>query len=246
MEYIPKGIFTILAFFILLFIYTKTVGPIPFSVNSITTSKSDTFNVTGEGTASVKPDIAVVNAGVIARGDTVKSAQDQLNSAINKVSEAIKKAGVEAKDIQTSNYNINPEYDFRGGPQRITGYTASTNLVIKVRNIDMVNQVIDEATANGANQIGGISFDVDDKSKVEDEARKKAVESAKKKAESAANIAGFRLGRMINYSESFNGGPRPIPFAVGMAESAIKAQDTVVEPGSSEIKVVVTLSYEIR
>ena len=210
------------------------------------TAKSETFNVTGEGTATVKPDIAIINAGVTSQGPTVKAAQDQLNTSINKVSEAIKKLGIEGKDIQTTNYNINPDIDFQSGTQRITGYNASTNLTIKVRKIDLANEVIDAATANGANQVGGIRFDVDDKSKVQDEARKKAVESAKRKAENAAKIAGFSLGRLVNYSEGFNGGPRPLPVGLNAVESAAKVSDTSIQPGSSEIKVTVTLSYEIR
>lgn len=246
MRFIITLVTPILIFFILLFAYTKIAGPIPFSVNSITTTKSDTFNVTGEGTVVAKPDIATLNVGISAQGATVKTAQDQINAAINKVAEAIKKLGVEQKDIQTTNYNINPNYDFQGSTQRITGYSASTNLSIKVRNIDLVNQVIDEATANGANQVGGVSFDVDDKTKVENEARQKAVEAAKKKAEDAAKIAGFRLGRLVNYSEGFEGGPQPIPLRMAVGAAEAPKLDTAVEPGSSEIKVVVTLSYELQ
>lgn len=236
----------ILIFFLLLFVYTKVVGPIPFSVNSVTTTKSDTFNVTGEGSVAAKPDIATLNVGIQAQGSTVKAAQDQINATINKVAEAIKKLGVEQKDIQTTNYNINPNYDFQGNIQRITGYSASTNLTIKVRNIDLVNQVIDQATGSGANQVGGISFDVDDKTKVENEARQKAVAAAKTKAESAAKIAGFKLSRLVNYSENFEGGPRPIPLRMSVGAPDAEKLETAVEPGSSEIKVVVTLSYEIQ
>lgn len=235
----------ILTFFVILFIYTKIAGPLPFSVNSVTTSKTDTFNVSGEGTVVAKPDMTTVTVGIQARAETVKVAQDQINSTINKVASSIKKLGVEQKDIQTTNYNINPTYDYTSGSQRITGYLASTNLSIKVRNIDLINQVIDSATGNGANQIGGISFDVDDKAKLEDEARQKAVAVAKKKAESAAKIAGFKLGRIINYSENFDSEPRPLRMAVGAVAEDVNLK-TAVEPGSSEIKVIVTLSYEIR
>lgn len=233
----------IFVFFVLLFAYIKLAGPLPFSVSSVTTSKTDTFNVSGEGVAEAKPDIAAITVGIESRGNTVKSAQDQINAVINKVSAAIKELGVEQKDIRTQNYNINPTYDFQSGTQRITGYTASTNLFIKVRNIDQVNQVIDQATANGANQVGGISFEVDDKSKAENEARQKAVAEARKKAEDAARIAGFKLGRIVNYSENFAPGVRPIPMMA--IEAAGVPKDTSVEPGTSEIKVVVTLSYEI-
>lgn len=235
----------ILTFFVLLFAYTKIAGPIPFSVNSITTTKTDIFNVSGEGIVVVKPDMAMLSVGIQAKADTVKAAQDQINGIINKVADAIKKLRLDQKDIQTSNYSISPIYDYQTGTQRITGYSASSTLSIKVRKLDLINQVIDMAVANGANQVGGVSFEVDDRGKAEDEARQKAVLEAKKKAESAAKIAGFKLGKIVNYSESFGREPRPLPYAVGSVIEGAKLE-TVVEPGSSEIKVTVTLSYEIQ
>lgn len=232
------------AFFTLLLIYTKLVGPIPFSVNSIITTKSDTFQVSGEGVVEVKPDVALVTVGVSANGSTVKAAQDQLNGAINKVSQAVKQLGVSDKDIKTTNYNINPTYDYLSGSQKTTGFTASSNLSIKVRQIDKANSIIDAATQSGANQVGGVSFDVDDKTKAENEAREKAVAVAKKKSEQAARIAGFRLGRIINYQENFGGYPVPLPYAIGTTESK-SSPPTQIEPGSNEIRVTVTLSFEI-
>ncbi len=230
-------------FFILLFTFTKLFGPIPFAVNSVTTTKSTTFDVTGEGKVSATPDIALVTVGIQSTGSTVKAAQDQINSTINKVSEAIKKLGVDPKDIKTTNYNVNPSYDFTQG-QKITGYLANTNLQIKVRVLDKANSVIDTATANGANQIGGINFDIDDKTKLENEARQKAVDSAKKKASDASKIAGFKLGRIINYSENSEG-ISPMPFRAMSIDKAIGDTSTEIEPGSNEISVTVTLSYEI-
>lgn len=230
--------------FILLFLYTKLVGPIPLSINSVATQKSTTFDVTGEGKVTVKPDMASVTAGIQAQSSSVKEAQDQINSVINKVSEAVKQTGVDEKDIQTTNYSIYPTYDYGGGAQKITGYNAGANLLIKVRNLDNVNNAIDTATKNGANQISGLSFGIDDKTKVEAEARQKAVDEAKKKAQEAAKIAGFKLGRIINYSENFQGGVRPISFALEAAKAV--GSPTQVEPGSSEVVVNVTLSYEIQ
>lgn len=232
-------------FFILLFTFTKLFGPIPFSVTSVTTQKSTTFDVTGEGKISVKPDVASISVGIQANGATVKAVQEQINSVINKVSEAVKQLGVDPKDIQTRNYNINPDYDFSGGTQRIKGYSSSTNLSIKVRQINNINQVIDAATTNGANQVSGINFEKDDKTKAENEARVKAVDEAKRKAQDAARIAAFRLGRIINYSENFGGFPRPIPM-VSAQESKAVGSPTQVEPGSTDISVNVTLSYEIQ
>jgi uncharacterized protein YggE len=240
-----QTISTLVAFFLLLFAYTKLVGPIPFSVTSVTTQKTDTFSVSAEGKASASPDIAVINVGVSSQGITVKQVQQELNTKMNAVSESIKKLGVEGKDIQTSNYSVYPNYDFQSAGQRITGYQANSNLTVKVRDIDKANSVIDAATANGANQVGGISFDVDDKSKAQNEAREKAVAEARRKATDAARIAGFKLGRVINYNESFGGEPRPIPMlekAMGTPEDSVPTQ---VEPGTTEVRVEVTLSFQI-
>lgn len=225
-------------FFILLFLFTKIFGPIPFSVSSVVTTKSETFNVSGEGKVSVVPDIAVVNVGVQTQGASVKALKDSLNTNINKVIDAVKKLGIKDSDIQTSNYNINPNFD-----STLKGYTATTNLTIKVREIDKANSIVDSAVASGANQIGGVSFDVDDRTKAENEARQKAVSDAKAKAESAAKIAGFKLGRIINYSENFGGGPIPVPLRAQIESSDKTA--TQIEPGSSEIVINVTLSFEI-
>ncbi|MBI2599590.1 SIMPL domain-containing protein [Candidatus Daviesbacteria bacterium] len=236
----------LISFFALLLIYTKIFGPIPFSVNSVTTQKSTTFDVSGEGKVTVQPDVATLNAGISATASTVKAAQDQINTVINKVSSAVKGLGVDSSDIKTTNYSINPNYDYRENSQRITGYNASTNLSIKVRNIDKVNEVIDTLIANGANQVSGVSFDVDDKTKAENEARQKAVAEAKQKAQAAAQVAGFRLGKIINYTENFGGFPRPIVQPMRVLDEKAVSATTQIEPGSSEVYITVTLSYELQ
>jgi len=237
----------IVLFFILLFAYTKIAGPIPFSINSVTTTKTDTFSVSGEGKITMVPDIAVVSVGVTAQGSTVSRVQTELNTKINAMSEAIKDLGVDGKDIKTSYYNISPTYDYSSSTQRITGYEAHSNLTIKVRKIDNANAVIDAATAQGANQVGGVSFDVDDKTKAENQAREAAVADAKSKAEAAAKAAGFKLGRVINYSEGGGASPRPMMYdAAKELPVAGGGEPTRVEPGSSEVMVTVNLSYEIQ
>lgn len=238
----------ILLVFVGLFVYLKLAGPIPFSVSTVSTVKNDVFTVSGEGKAVVKPDIAYVTVGIQANGSTVKSVQTQINTTINKVIAALKSLGIDEKDIKTTNYNINPTYDWTSGRQRITGYNASTNLQVKVRDLDKINDCIDQATAAGANQVGGIAFDVDDKSAAEEEARKEAVAEAKKKAQEAAQITGFKLGKIINYTENTGGYPRPIVAydQMKLSAPALAGGGTEVQPGSSEITVNVTLSYQIE
>lgn len=237
---------SVVLFFIGLFAFTKLVGPIPFTVSSVVTQKTDVFTVQGEGKSTVKPDIAYATAGFTTTAPTVKQAQGDLNTNINRVSDAIKKLGVDAKDIRTSNYSIYPTYDYKATPRRITGYSASSSLRIKVRALDRVNDIVDAATANGANEVGGISFDVEDKSKAENMAREEAIAEAKKKADVASKAAGFSLGRIINYSENF-GGPGPVRYDMKAARPMSGGgTETNIETGSAEITVSVMLSYEIR
>ena len=178
----------VIIFFLSLFAFVKLVGPIPFSVSSITTEKSDFFTVTGEGKVTVTPDMAVVSVGVTSQGPTVKLAQKDLNTKMDAISKAVKQLGVDAKDIETENYSINPRYDYQTSVQRIIGYDANSSLTIKVRDMDKANDVIDASTSNGANQVNGISFDVDDRDTLENEARVLAVADAKRKLNSQQKL----------------------------------------------------------
>lgn len=246
----PKGpiihsIISAVTFFILLFIYTHLAGPIPFTVNNTNTNVADSFSVTGTGRASIAPNEAVVRAGVQARGATAEAAQDQMNSVINKVSQAVQNLGIPKADIQTENYNINPEYDYANGTQRITGYSGNTNLNITVSDIKKVDSVIDTATTNGANVISGADFRNSDDTKAMDEARDKAVADAKSKAKMAAKAAGFKLGKLISYQENTGGDGKVIPFAADRAGGSV-TNPTQIEPGTNEVVVNVTLSYQIQ
>ena len=190
--------------------------------------------------------MALLSAGVTVTSSTVKLAQSELNTKLNAVSNSIKSLGIDSRDIKTSHYSLNPQYDYRDGTSRITGYQASSNLAIKIKDLDRANDVLDAVVASGANVVNGLSFDVADKTKAENEARKIAVEEARAKAQEASKLAGFSLGRMINYSENWgNQGPRPMYAAMDRA-GASEIAKTQIEPGSNEISVNVTLSYEIR
>ncbi len=232
--------------FVGLFIFAKFGPGIPISM--VTTNKTDFFTVTGEGKATAVPDVAQINLGITVSGQSVAQVQSQANTTINNVGAAIKRLGVGDKDIQTTNYNLRPDYDFRGGSQQIKGYVADINLSVKARQFDKINQIIDAATANGANQVGGLSFTLDDatREKVENEARKTAIDNAKKKAAQIAAESGLNLGRIVNVSENAGATPRPIYAMAEKLSGAPAADTTQVQPGSSEISVSVVLSYETR
>lgn len=255
MSQIITSLLSILVFFALLFGFTKLLGPIPFDINSVTTSKSDAFSVSGEGKVDVKPDSATVRLGVVARGASAEGAKASLNTNINKVIEAIKVLGVDEKDIKTENFNIYPEYgNLKPLPaevpvldqDRITAYSANTNISVTVKSEDLANKIVDIGVENGANQVGGVEFKVKDKSTALNSARELAVEDARKKAEDASRIAGFKLGKVINYSET-EGGVYPRVFMSAAKDTAQGGgEPTRVQPGENEIMVTVTLSYEIR
>ena len=245
---ITPAFLIIIFFFLVAFVYSKIAGPIPLSINSNVTNKSDIFTVTGEGTISIQPDIAYVDAGISQSATTVKQAQTQINEVINKITSGLKSLGIDSKDIKTTSYSINPTYDWSDRTQRITGYSASTQLNIKITDIDKVNDVIDSATANGANQVSGITFDIEDKQTAENSARQQAVDEATNKAQAAAKIAGFKLGRIIGYSESSdNNLLRPVAYNKALSvDEASAGGGTEIQTGNEDIKITVSLSYQIN
>ena len=229
--------------FAAVFTFAKWGPSIPIS--SIVSQKQDFFTVTGEGKVTVVPDTAVVDLGITVNQPTVKAAQNEANSVINAITQSIKDLGVAAKDIKTSNYSVYPQYDYNEGQNRITGYQVSASLTVTVREIDKVNQVIDTATAKGANTVGGIQLTVDEDKRKQllQDARELAVKDAKSKAESLASAASMTLGKIVNIQEETNNFPRPMMGMMAIADSATK---TNIQPGATDISTSVTLFYETR
>lgn len=236
---------TTIAILIVFFLYIKFIGPIPFSVNSVTTTKTSLFSVSGTGKATGIPDTAQISIGVTKTALTVADAQDQTNTAANKIIDDLKKLGIKEKDIKTTDYNVNPKYDFGRGDQSVTGYTVTQTLEVSITPIDVANKAIDAATLDGANLIGGITFTFDDKTKkdLENKAREEAVRTAKEKAESLAKATGIRLGRIIDVQESNGYVPRPIMMSAKGLESD-SAASTQLSHGENSIIIDITLSYE--
>lgn len=263
-----KVIGIIIVFFIVLFAYTKFAGPIPFSINSVNTTKTDLFTVDGTGTATAVPDSGIVNVGITQTSTIVADAQSKTNQIANKVIADIKKLGIAEKDIKTTNYSVTPNYSSNpqplmmgtgqaqtqiypiqppggGSGQQIIGYTVTQNLEIDVKPIDKVNKVVDTATADGANLVGQVSFSFSDsmKTKLENQARADAIKEAKQKAQDLSNLSGIRLGRLVNVVETNSF--RPYPIAMGAAKTdSTTTPTTTITPGESTVSISVTLSYE--
>lgn len=206
--------------------------------------------ITETGKVTVVPDIAKVTLGIEKQGQSLKQAQSEVNATSKKLTDSLKKLGIEGKDIKTSGYNVSPEYDYQTSPYKINGYRISTNYEVKIPNFDIVNEVLTIATSSGANTIGNISFEVNDKTKEEmtQKAREEAVNKAKTKAEGLAKATGITLGKIINVTESQGFDyPKPIMMfdkAVGAGGS--QPETANITPGETEISVTVSLSYEVR
>lgn len=237
----------VVVFFVLLFVYAKFGPAVPFAVTQVTTTKPEPFSVSASGKVTVVPNIAQVSLGFNVIESSVSQAQDKANKVINNISSAIKKLGVDSKDIQTSNYNLRPEYDNSSKPPKLTGYSVNVSLYVNVRDFNKINQVIDAATENGANQVDSLHFTLDDMEKYRSEARKNAIDNAKKKATEIAQQSGISLGKLINVQEGDQGDYlRTKSFDMTAVPNAGGSTPTQVEAGSSEVSVSVTLQYETR
>jgi uncharacterized protein len=198
--------------------------------------------VTGSGEVSAPPDLARIAAGVVAEAPRAADAVKQTTSAMEKVVAALAQAGIEKKYVQTSRFDVSPVYadaPARGTPA-VTAYRASNQVQVEVRGVDKVGAVLDALVAAGANEIGGISFGIAEPAPLEDEARKKAVADARRKAELYAAATGTALGRVLAIDESGGGPPIPVRYArMEMAQAA-----PPIAPGELDlaIRVVVTWS----
>lgn len=157
--------------------YFRFVGGIPFVVSQTSTQKASTFDVTAEGTAVVVPDQASVSLGVRKSASTVKIAQNEANKTLEWFNADLKKLGVEAKDIKTTNYNVNPDFDTNDW-RTIKGYTVSANVTVNIKegNFEKLSDVMDLSGKLGLEQVSGVSFDLSD------EKRKLAMAKAKNKS----------------------------------------------------------------
>jgi uncharacterized protein YggE len=200
------------------------------------------ISVTGEANVSVPPDLAQVDAGVASEAKTAREASDANNAAMGKVLLALKGAGIEEKDYQTSRLSLQPQYPpNRSGPSPVVGYRASNRITIRLHDVTKVASVIDTLVGAGANDIGGINFMVSQASKLLDDARAQAIADARRKAEIYAKAAGVTLGAPLSISEEGTA-PRPV-FRAKMATEMASAP---VAQGEEMLSVTVNVSWAIK
>ncbi len=207
-----------------------------------------TISVSGEGKTTAVPDIAQLSFGVqVQRQATAKQAMDLLGKDMQKIFDAVKKSGVEEKDIKTEGLSLTPAYDWTDGKQVNKGFDASQSLRVKVRDMDKTSDVLAAATNAGANNVGGVSFTVDDPEKARAEARQKAIIQAQAKAKKLADQLGMKLGKLKSFSEGGGSEPRQMMvMGAAMAAKSADVAETPIPAGEQEVNVTVNLTYELR
>ena len=212
-----------------------------------TTSSADTgIAVSGTGKVSVKPDVVMSSIGIQVNGSSLSDATSQANTKMAAVISQIKSMGVADKDLQTTNYSVQPITDQSkpdGGTGKITGYQINNQVNVTVRKIDDLGKILDAAVAAGANSIYGVSFSVDDPAPYQQQARAAAVKDAQDKAGQLAKAGGLTLGKIVWISE---GTVSPQPLFRAAAASIGLGGAVPVESGQMDVTVSVDVRFALQ
>lgn len=215
---------------------------LPISVT--TTTKSSELAVVGEGKVEIAPDTAFIDMGItVNNAKTVKDAELTINTANNKIISALAPFGIKKEHIKTANYSIFPDYSYENNNSKIRGYNGNVTITVKVSDITKTSQIVETATANGANQINGIRYNIDKPEEYRQKAREKAIENARNEAKKLSKMLGLKLGKITNIVETNNPDNQIPPYfqekAMGGAEGS-----PIFEPGTQTVSSTVTLYFE--
>ncbi len=204
-----------------------------------------TLSLSATGAVKTTPDKVDITTGVTSEGQTAREALDKNTEAMAKVVSGLKEAGIEAKDIQTTNFSVSPVYEQRkeGQAAFITGYRVSNQVNIIVHDTAKLGDILDKVVSLGANDIGSISFGVSEPDALKDEARKQAMRNAIADAKLYAEAAGVELGPVLTISEE-ESGPQPRYAFDGGAMAMEKA--VPIEAGTATVQVTIRVTWELR
>ncbi len=206
-----------------------------------------TLSISAEGSVNREPDIAFLNAGVQTQGETAQAAMSANAIAMNGVFDALAAADIDRRDMQTSNFSLQPQYDYsnrqNGQPPRLTGYQASNQLTVKVRDLDTLGETMDALVSAGGNTFSGLNFALEDDRAAKNAARDIAMKEAIARAELYAAASGYEVARVVTIAES--GGMRPQPMAM-MAEARSMDRSTPIASGEVGYSITVNVVFELR
>lgn len=206
---------------------------------------STLLNVSANGKVTRVPDIANFSTGVMTRAADAKTAMRDNATQMDKVVKSLRAAGIAERDIQTSGVNLYPDYNYRDNqPPEIRGYQASNTVSVKVRDLGKLGPIMDILVSNGANQLNGPSFGIDDEEGALNEARKDALKEAQARAQLYADSLGLRVRRIVSIDESSSRNyPMPVMMRAEAADAGAKS--TPIMPGESEVNVTLQVQFEL-
>ncbi len=213
-----------------------------------TMGPTGSVTVGGTGRSSVTPDRFSFNVGVQTVGATVDAAVAENNRRVAAVIAALKKAGAQDKDIQTSQFSIYPQQDYQEGKlPRILGYQVSNNVTVRSEKVGDAGRLLGIAVAAGVNNSSGINFEVSDPSRGRDQGLRAAFDDARAKAALLAKASGRTLGRALTISEGTQHTPPPMPMQRTMSmEARLDSSDVPVESGTQQLTYTVTVTFELQ
>lgn len=211
------------------------------------TDATRTLSVSGEGRVSLAPDIVMMTLGVDIRNEDLSAAQNEAESTMQAVLDALRAAGVAEEDLQTSGYSINVERDWNQPTQPIIGYLVSHTVTAKVRDIDGAGAVLAAGVDAGANNVSGVWFALDDSAAAVQQARERAVADAEARAQELARLSNSTLGPVQHIAEGVNGYmPAARNSGGGVAYDAESAASVSIQPGQTEVVITVNVTYAIN
>jgi uncharacterized protein YggE len=233
------------AFIVAVAALTVRSGPVTGAPTTTTEPPAHTITGSASGKVTVVPDVARVNLGVTTTKPTVKAARAAAAGSMTAIIGAIKGLGVADKDIQTTNLSLYPQYG-SGSTPKVVGYQISEQIQVTVRDLDKAGDVVDAATAKGATDVNGISFELADPDKALNDARAAAVTAARTSAQAMAGAANVSLGAVVSITDSTP--PSPIFYGGGFkaAQTPDAAVATPVQPGTQDLSASVTVIFEIN
>lgn len=204
------------------------------------------LDIVATGEVTRVPDIVRINAGVVTQASTAVEAIRQNAARMERVRAALARAGVQPRDIQTSNVSLQPDYRYaENQPPQLIGYRASNQVNVRFRSIADSGRILDVLVAEGANQIDGPNLGLDRPEAALDEARVAALSNARARAELYARAMNMRVRRVLLVSESGATMPAPMPV-MRMQAGRAEAADTRIEPGEQVLSVSLTVSFELE
>jgi uncharacterized protein YggE len=231
--------------FVVLFLAVFTSVAAIAQTSDLAGARPPSITVAGTGETHGKPDFAQVQLGIVTEAPTAAEALRKNNEAMSQLIVMIRKRGIEDRDLQTVQFNVSPRYRYdktQQEPPKIAGYQVTNEVHVKVRNLMGLGAFLDETVSLGANQVRGISFGVADPAHLMDEARRKAIADAQRRARVYAEAAGLKTGKAIRIDEQAGSRPGPYP-AVRMDAAAASA--VPIASGEQTFSVAVTVSYAI-